>query len=160
MTSADRFYRKVDKEGPVPEHVPGIGRCHIWTGCLALGYGQISYDGKVRRAHRLSFYLTHGRWPVGCVMHRCDNTACVNPEHLVEGTQLDNIADRCSKRRSARGERSGQAKLSDDEVREIVHARDMGVRATDLATKYGVTVRYVRQLHQGIWRRDITRRSA
>jgi hypothetical protein len=58
-------------------------------------------------AHRWSWTLANGPIPDGMVvMHRCDNPPCVNPGHLSLGTQLENIADRVSKGRSATGLRN------------------------------------------------------
>lgn len=46
-------------------------------------------------AHRLSWEWTHKqKIPKGkLVRHRCDNRLCINPEHLLLGTQQDNIMD-------------------------------------------------------------------
>jgi hypothetical protein len=41
------------------------------------------------------------------VMHTCDNPVCVNPGHLVEGTQADNMADCKRKGQKATGDRNG-----------------------------------------------------
>ena len=61
------------------------------------GYGYIKAGGKDRRmlkVHRVSYILNFGEIPKGmCVLHRCDNPSCVNPEHLSLGTQSDNVAD-------------------------------------------------------------------
>lgn len=72
------------------------------------GYGRTSYRGRLRLAHRLSKYL-YGELteeqlnnPELIIMHTCDNPPCVNPYHLITGTQLDNIKDRSRKGRSAR----------------------------------------------------------
>ena len=45
--------------------------------------------------HRAVYAMVHGAIPKGLVVrHTCDNTLCVNPKHLIIGTQLDNIRDR------------------------------------------------------------------
>src|SRR5580704_1050029 len=90
---AERFWRSVDKDGPVPAHVPDIGPCWQWVLSVdRKGYGQIGDAGKLKRAHRVAFFLTHGRWPTPMAMHRCDNPRCVKavadergPAHVLEG---------------------------------------------------------------------------
>lgn len=53
------------------------------------------------------------------VRHICDNTKCINPKHLVLGSQADNIQDRVTRGRCARGASQGLAKLTEGEVLEI-----------------------------------------
>src|SRR3990167_4113193 len=83
--------------------------CWIWRGCVgrgkrsAVGYGLLKVGNWSFRAHRVSWFLTHGEWPLLHVLHRCDNPPCVRPDHLFEGTQYDNNRDRDSKGRTASG---------------------------------------------------------
>ncbi|MCX5786077.1 MAG: HNH endonuclease [Elusimicrobia bacterium] len=42
-----------------------------------------------------------------CVLHHCDNPPCVRPDHLWIGTNLDNIKDRDAKNRQAKGASNG-----------------------------------------------------
>lgn len=74
-------------------------------------------------------------------MHTCDNPRCCNPDHLREGTQLDNIADRDRKGRQARnkGSQSGSTRLTPEEVREIraLYAEG-GISQRQLSARYGV----------------------
>lgn len=78
--------------------------CWMWlAGRNALGYGTIQY-GKPRRsvlAHRVAWELTHGAPPPADleVCHRCDEPACVRPDHLFLGTHRDNMRDMIAKRR-------------------------------------------------------------
>jgi hypothetical protein len=45
-------------------------------------------------AARAFWMLSHGLVPLGAqVLHRCDNSFCVNPEHLYLGTNADNRKD-------------------------------------------------------------------
>lgn len=79
--------------------------CHEWTGSTnGKGYGVllISIDGKKRLllAHRLQWMQYHGQIPKGLViMHHCDNTRCINIDHLQAGTQRENLQDMIAKGR-------------------------------------------------------------
>lgn len=83
------------------------------------GYGKMWVASASRRATHVRWFLCHGEWPQGQMMHSCDNPSCVNIDHLRVGTAADNIADKTAKGRQARGERNGNSKLTEDKVRAI-----------------------------------------
>ena len=135
------------------EPVPECG-CWLWTGTTnPAGYGRLNVKGKVHLAHRVAWMLRHGEIPAGMhACHKCDTPGCVNPDHLFLGDNDANHADKCAKGRqgAARGESSGQAKLTDDQVRAI---REDQRLARVVAPEYGVTPRYICQLRRGQWRK-------
>ena len=142
----ERFESRVDRNGPIHPYRPELGPCHLWTGRLgAKGYGTfdmpITGSGKwgAHNAHRVSFYLSHGRWPEPMGCHSCDNRACVNERHVFEGTGADNTADMRAKGREARGERLPHTKLTEQTVRDI-RANYALCRVTqkELASRFGV----------------------
>lgn len=101
------FWKLVNKRGPIQPHVKHLGRCWQWGGRLwANGYGAFKKNG---RSHRLSWELTNGQIPSGVfVLHKCDNRACVNPEHLFLGNGSDNMRDCVSKGRHDSLKRLGE----------------------------------------------------
>ncbi len=78
----DRFNAKVTKSTD----------CHNWTAARQKqGYGMFSYDGKSMPAHRFSYLLTKGDIAENMVVHQtCENSGCVNPEHLELQTKSQN----------------------------------------------------------------------
>ncbi len=91
----DRFWAKVDKNGPTMPHMQTP--CWVWTASKkSTGYGQlILKDKRCMSAHRLSYMLEHGDIPAEMhICHKCDNPSCVRVDHLYLGTPRDNGADR------------------------------------------------------------------
>jgi hypothetical protein len=94
--------------------------CWDWSaGTDQDGYGQVRIDGKTRRSHVISHKIFNG--PVGGlhVLHSCDRPVCVNPAHLHLGTISDNISEMVARRRNVKGERTGNARLTEEGVRLI-----------------------------------------
>lgn len=91
---ADRFWPKVDLNGPIPEARPDLGPCWIWTASrTSSGYGQLACrPGPPQRAHRIAYVLIVGPIPEGLELdHVCRVRACVNPAHLEPVTNIENI---------------------------------------------------------------------
>lgn len=80
--------------------------CLVWTGSLdRWGYGRFHWNGKEHPAHRAAWKLHTGQElePDVCVLHHCDNRACIRIEHLFLGSHADNVKDKASKGRSGIG---------------------------------------------------------
>lgn len=88
----DRFWAKVDRDGPVPERRPDLGACWVWTAAKASGYGRFAIrHGEVVQAHRFSFSLVSEIPESLQLDHLCRNRACVRPEHLEPVTGRVNL---------------------------------------------------------------------
>ncbi len=103
----ERFWRFIDKNGPVPAYAPRLGSCWLWTGAIMHGgYGQIRLRPGTRtmNTHRFAYELLVGPIPDGLHLdHLCRVPRCCNPLHLEPVTQAENS------RRGARAIRDGWA---------------------------------------------------
>lgn len=145
----DRFWDKV--------HVCPYGGCWEWLGATSTnGYGSIGCDGKVLLAHRVSYTINCGTIePGNHVMHTCDNKACVNPMHLVQGSRQDNMTDMVRKGRSkgATGETSPNAKLTEGRVLSVRTAVASGRTITSVANEHNVSVSCIWDVvHRKTWK--------
>lgn len=75
--------------------------CWVWQGGKNnIGYGMIRDGDKMRTCHRVAYEHYKGPIPDDKVVcHTCDNTLCVNPNHLWLGTLKDNMQDMIAKGR-------------------------------------------------------------
>ena len=97
------------------------GGCLLWTGDINRGgYGRLRWRGRYHSAHRLAYEVAIGPIPEGMkVLHRCNAPSCINPDHLLLGTNADKVA----RARMARGQRNGTSKLTVAQVLAIRAAR-------------------------------------
>lgn len=139
-TLLERFMSKVS-----PEPMSG---CWLWTGAVLKsgGYGAIGIERASVRAHRVAWALFRGPIPAGLlVLHKCDNPACVNVDHLYLGTASRNALD-CVER-----QRHNRARLSPANVLAIRSATSAGT--SELAEQYGVSTVAIRAIRRrATWR--------
>jgi hypothetical protein len=166
-----RFWSRVDanRSEIVSPHVDSP--CWVWTaGKTTSGYGTLAVGESHILTHRASWLLNHGPIPDGLfVLHRCDNRACVRPDHLFLGTHLDNARDKEAKGRGGqlrgaanpsskrperlpRGEAHARSKLTTDSVLAIRARRASGEAIAVLAGEYGVNHTTIRKVLAGkLW---------
>jgi hypothetical protein len=166
MDVYSRFLTKINKNGTIRRQE--LGCCWEWVAGLNRDrYGVYLVEGKRTLAHRYSYTYHKGEIPAGLmVRHMCDEPSCVNPDHLLVGTALENARDKVERNRFSnrywarehpekkswgdlngarthperrpRGNTHGQSKLTEDDIKEIIILRGFDFTQVELAKMYGV----------------------
>lgn len=132
-------------------------------------YPRIVIDKKSWNISRYVYTVHHGPIPHGFVIrHTCDNRLCINPEHLILGTQLDNIKDMIDRGRHYKINGTGKRltnyskrrkkkkpnkfgkihkRLTEEEAKKIKHSTKT---PRELSFEFGITVAAVRNVQRGI----------
>ena len=92
-TPTERFWAKVNQDGPIPTHRPDLGPCWEWTASHNwLGYSQFRLGPRMVGGHRFAYELLVEPIPAGLdIDHLCRNRGCVNPAHLEPVTERVNV---------------------------------------------------------------------
>jgi hypothetical protein len=142
MTLAERFWSKVNKDGPTQPHMPTP--CWVWTAFRnEHGYGRLGVSGKTQSAHRVALQLEGAVIPPDrMVLHHCDHPACVRPDHLYIGTPADNMRDCISRGRRRHvilyGEEASRSKLTAADVAAIRKLYAENATHAELARQFNV----------------------
>lgn len=135
-------------------------KCWEWNGSKsAFGHGEIYIGGtgpdarKRTMTHRASWEIHNGPVPSNmCVLHKCDNPACINPDHLFLGTKKENSRDMVEKNRQASGEKLPQSKLTWTQVAAIRKCHSL--TQAELASIAGVTQSVISQIkNNNYWKK-------
>lgn len=118
--------------------------CWIWRRCTGNNeYGYMRWQGKWLSAHRASYKEFKGDIAKGYVIsHICDTPLCINPEHLRQRTQKENMQDSASKKRMNHGEKHHLAKLTDKQILEMRLLHSEGFSLTRLGRIFNCRVMY------------------
>ena len=141
MTTEFKFWANVNKDTP--------NGCWMWISGISK-YGSLSIKRKKILVHRFSYELHH---PLSSpivdipyvVCHKCDNTRCVNPNHLWLGTQKNNVHDSINKGRFINpphkiGDNHASSILKAEQVLEIRELWATGhYKLIELAKTYNVS---------------------
>lgn len=144
--SLQRFYRDVvlNYEGD---------ECLLWPyATTENGYGQMYRHGKNGHVHRYLCEDVHGAPPTEKhqASHSCGkgHLGCVTKKHLSWKTPADNQADRLHHGTDCRGEKHWNAKLTNDQVREIMSQKGI-ISQAELGRRFGVSQASISYIHNG-----------
>lgn len=168
LVDAQRFFDKM-----IPEPMSG---CWLWLGgIMGKGYAAFHCQGFIK-GNRVSYAMFNGALTsADLVRHKCDTPCCVNPDHLIIGSYINNHQDMVDRGRAAwqrnpaawsasvsrshrnvaydwsRGDKHAMAKLSWAQVDEI--RTDTVTKTKELAAKYMVSRQTIQGIRNGInWR--------
>lgn len=146
------FWSKVDFDGP--EIIPG-SPCWIWNGAKGSSkYGEFWNGYNTIGAHVFSWILKNGeKLSSLSVLHKCDNTICVNYDHLFLGTIKENMDDRDNKGRQAKGQKHGRSKITEEDVIMIRKQYLAGFNVNELANLFPIGASQIGKIiNGGYWK--------
>lgn len=121
--------------------------CVFWPFSRSRGYAYTAWNGKYVSVSRLICRLVHGDPQDESMQaaHSCGNGAkgCVNPACLRWATKRENESDKLIHGTNAKGERSGNSKITNVQVDSI---REDKRRGNVIAKEYGISAAQVSRI--------------
>jgi len=135
-------------------HTRKVGNCLLWVGGKRNGYGRLRRRGKSFSVHvRVFEEYNRKLLPGEVVRHSCNRTLCINPDHLLAGSQRDNVWDAVKSRTHQNprhpGEKHPLAKLRLVQVAKIKKLATLGFSHTEIAKQFPVKRRQISRILQG-----------
>lgn len=125
---------------------------HSFSDC---GYPRMQRDHKYMSIARHILGRRLGKLPVSVhARHTCDHKWCIRPDHIIEGSNADNMKDKRGRIIYRRGENHGNAKLSDKQITEIRELLLLGLYQRQIAEKFGVDRTLISRIKRGVNRRQ------
>ncbi len=147
------FWRSVDRKDK--------DDCWLWQkGTTKDGYGMLNFRGRTELAHRVAYFLGNEEtiMPFVVIRHTCDNPPCCNPNHLLAGTQNDNVQDMVIKERNRQGEQHQFAKLIEQDILVIFALKEKGYSHQTIADNFGVDKSIITRILNGhAWQKTVKR---
>lgn len=138
----ERILKKIIKDDNGCWNYTGSVNTDGYPSLTRKGYRNTS-PGNVK-GHRYVYEMTKGEIPEGQVIrHTCDNIKCLNPEHLILGTPLDNVLDRVERGRS-------HNHVTKEQVEMIRTLRRSGLSQLAAANIVGCSQMFVSKLERGL----------
>ena len=134
--------------------------CWPWVGGIgSFNRGMMRAEGRQQHSYRISYRIFADVIEDGLVIrHKCDNPNCVNPQHLIKGTQQDNVDDIYARNRNNHkpsiGSNNGRAKLNEKDVRNIKYELKYGaMNQSEIAREYEVSPKLISMINAGaLWK--------
>ena len=130
--------------------------CIEWQGSLGThGYGQMNIMNRVYQVPRVAYAASKGHTletydelAGACILHRCDNRKCVNPDHLYKGDRLQNRKDAVERGRVKGGH------LSREDLKRVKQALKTGESQRSIAARFGVGQPFISRINTGLRRQN------
>lgn len=141
-----------DRRGPIPELMNWDldSDCYEWTRSRDFkGYAHCGMNGKTIRVIRYLLGILEAG-PYVHAMHLCDNPPCVNVRHLAVGNNSINIQRSYDVGRASKaGAKNESAKLTEEQVLDILRRLRNGETVKDLSNEYGMGKTAIRSIGDG-----------
>lgn len=138
-----RFWFNVDRKSD--------SGCWNWVGTVSgNGYGHMRINSKMYQANRISYCIHYKKDPGELlVCHECNNSLCVNPNHLFLGTVSENRQHAFDTGLiSHQGTLNPQAKFRDSHIREIRELQHT-MPQKEIAKLFNVSQQTIRRILMG-----------
>jgi hypothetical protein len=146
-------------KGTIPPNLNLDTECLLWIGQKDLGgYGRIRYKKHIWSAHRVSWMIsnkieivpkTNATGEVLIIRHLCNTPCCVEPSHLMLGTNAENAEDKVTNPNNlSKGETHHSAKITKEMAQKIKLSVGKGTKR-ERAEEFGVPLTIVRDIDAG-----------